>query len=284
MAQGIEGAALPASVQDDIDNSSPIVDAEYERLKKMNDDAFLAHRASVERKRALIDGMFEKRIIKMSAKEAMGEARRRLGINAFIHRSKDPREYNRCVIGVRIETNGCVRLLAAGAGHTWEQAFDIQAENEAEAQAEKERRHTLLNKVAEVCHEALRAYNKGFDPNLPVGAHWEELSQDARDSSMKGVAYRLDNPDASAEDQHNRWLQDMAASGWKYGLTKDDEKKEHPYMVPFSELSPDVRKKDLIFAAVVMAVAIWDANGPQEKPESEPEPTPPEEPAPETAQ
>jgi hypothetical protein len=39
-----------------------------------------------------------------------------------------------------------------------------------------------------------------------------------------------------AENNHDIWARQRLAEGWQYGVKRDDEKKEHPDLVPYSEL------------------------------------------------
>jgi len=41
---------------------------------------------------------------------------------------------------------------------------------------------------------------------------------------------------AGPEKSHESWMKVKEIDGWKWGPVKDPEKKEHPCMVPFSEL------------------------------------------------
>lgn len=45
-----------------------------------------------------------------------------------------------------------------------------------------------------------------------------------------------------AENAHEIWAVERFEDGWKYGLKRDDIKKEHPCLVPYAEL-PDSEKK-----------------------------------------
>ncbi|MGA2153889.1 MAG: RyR domain-containing protein [Bryobacteraceae bacterium] len=59
--------------------------------------------------------------------------------------------------------------------------------------------------------------------------------------------------DAAASAQHEAWLSDKLRDGWKFGPVKDPTKKEHPCMVPYSELPLEQRIKDHLLKAVVQA-------------------------------
>lgn len=102
--------------------------------------------------------------------------------------------------------------------------------------------------VARVCHEINRAYclSQGDTSQLP----WEEAPDWQKDSAMMGVNLHWDK-DESPGTSHKSWMAQKVADGWKHGPVKDPEKKEHPSMVPFEELSKAEQAKDFIFVAVV---------------------------------
>lgn len=110
----------------------------------------------------------------------------------------------------------------------------------------------LLEKIAEVCHEANRAICEaiGDDSQLP----WDKAAGWQRESARKGVLFTLKNPDLTPADQHNAWMRDKAAEGWKYGPVKDAEEKTHPCMVPYEELPAEQKVKDHVFRAIVKAM------------------------------
>ena len=71
---------------------------------------------------------------------------------------------------------------------------------------------------------------------------------------MKGVEFRLNNPEAGHDAQHNSWMEEKINDGWVYGDVKDAEKKTHPCIVPFDELPEFQKKKDGLFCAIVDAL------------------------------
>ena len=77
---------------------------------------------------------------------------------------------------------------------------------------------------------------------------------DGRDSAINGVKYHLSNKDATPESSHESWLKEKQATGWKYGLIKNAETKEHPCFIPYNELPQEQRSKDYIFRAIVHAL------------------------------
>jgi hypothetical protein len=106
--------------------------------------------------------------------------------------------------------------------------------------------------IAEVCHEANRAYCAalGDFSQLP----WDEAPDWQRKSAEKGVRFTVDNPGAPPSASHDSWLEEKRATGWKYGPVKDPEKKEHPCFLPYGDLPIEQRRKDHLFQGVVRAL------------------------------
>jgi len=47
-----------------------------------------------------------------------------------------------------------------------------------------------------------------------------------------------------AKNTHEVWAHNRMQQGWTYGPERNDEKKEHPCLVPYEELSEDEKKYD----------------------------------------
>lgn len=106
--------------------------------------------------------------------------------------------------------------------------------------------------IAKACHEANRVWCQANGDNLQK--HWNEAEQWQRDSAIAGVKFRLDNPDAGHDAQHNAWVNDKIKDGWIYGDVKDADAKTHPCIVPFEQLPEFQKKKDALFCAIVDAL------------------------------
>ena len=50
--------------------------------------------------------------------------------------------------------------------------------------------------------------------------------------------------EALAENVHDVWSQGRINDGWSYGPTRDDEKKHHPCLVAYDELSDEEKNYD----------------------------------------
>lgn len=109
----------------------------------------------------------------------------------------------------------------------------------------------FIEACARAAYEVNRAYcialgDTSFGP-------WENAPEWQRETNRKGVKCALEG--AGPEKMHESWLAEKVATGWKYGPVKDPEKKEHPCMVPYTDLPSAQRAKDSIFLAVVNSVA-----------------------------
>lgn len=109
-----------------------------------------------------------------------------------------------------------------------------------------------IAEIAYVCHQANKAYCISCQDFSQKD--WHEAEDWQRDSALKGVEFRINNPDAPESAQHDSWMQEKIENGWKYGEVKDPEKKEHPCIVPFEELPEFQQKKDKLFCAIVDAL------------------------------
>ena len=110
-----------------------------------------------------------------------------------------------------------------------------------------------IEQIARTAHEANRALCASFGDRSQKP--WDEAEGWQRESAIKGVQFRIANPDASDSAQHDQWMADKVADGWVYGAVKDADAKTHPCIVSFDQLPPDQKAKDAIFAAVVRSLS-----------------------------
>jgi hypothetical protein len=108
-----------------------------------------------------------------------------------------------------------------------------------------------LDRIARVCHEVNRAYCEALgDSSQPA---WEDAPEWQRVSARMGVDLHQSG-NFGPEASHIAWMRQKQDEGWTYGPVKAPEKKEHPCMVPFQDLSREQQAKDFIFRAVVHAL------------------------------
>jgi hypothetical protein len=106
--------------------------------------------------------------------------------------------------------------------------------------------------IARICHQTNKAWceaNGDFTQK-----DWENAEQWQRDSAIKGVEFRIQNPDSGPDAQHNAWMKEKTEQGWIFGETKDAEAKTHPCIIPYEQLPEFQRKKDALFCAIVDAL------------------------------
>lgn len=107
-----------------------------------------------------------------------------------------------------------------------------------------------LDHIARIAHEVNRAYCQALgDFSQPS---WEDAPAWQRESARMGVDLHLSG-DFGPEASHISWMNQKLDEGWHYGPVKDAEKKEHPCLVPFEQLSREQQAKDHLFRGVVHA-------------------------------
>lgn len=110
-----------------------------------------------------------------------------------------------------------------------------------------------VERVAQVCHEANRAYAIATgEPAEQIHGPWSECPEEIRQSARSGVRRALDG--ASPEMLHESWCEQKIADGWKHGETRDNAAKVHPCLVPYRKLPEVQRTKDRLFANIVDAL------------------------------
>lgn len=111
-----------------------------------------------------------------------------------------------------------------------------------------------LECIAASAHMANRAYCIGIgDTSQPT---WLAAPDWQKDSARNGVVACINGGSMhTPEESHKGWLAQKVAEGWKFGPVKDPEKKQHPCMVPYSELPESQRAKDDVFIVTVRQMA-----------------------------
>ncbi len=108
-----------------------------------------------------------------------------------------------------------------------------------------------VEQIAAICHEANLVICVANGDNSQK--HWDEAEQWQKESAVKGVLFRLNNPLAPVSAQHEAWSADKLAEGWVYGPEKNAELKTHPCLVPYNELPEFQQLKDKTFVVIVEA-------------------------------
>lgn len=126
-----------------------------------------------------------------------------------------------------------------------------------------------IEKLARTIHEEYRKQQRIRKPDeKPIDA-WEDLSQDLKYSNLrqarsitdklKRLGYTIaENIEEATEItelnheqieflskiEHDLWNEERLRNGWQYGLVKDTDKKISPYIVPYGELTEEIKDYD----------------------------------------
>jgi hypothetical protein len=111
---------------------------------------------------------------------------------------------------------------------------------------------TKTELIAMVCHQANKQWCMANNDHSQKD--WHEAEGWQKDSAIKGVEFKLNNPEAGEDAQHNAWMEDKLKDGWVYGEVKDITAKTHPCIVSFNKLPEFQQKKDALFCAIVNAL------------------------------
>jgi RyR domain len=131
-----------------------------------------------------------------------------------------------------------------------------------------------LEKLARTIHEdyVRRKEAEGHSPvDEPSLVPWETLSEPFRESNRNQAAdidrkldaiscravindaeydnlpalhFSRDEVEKLAKLEHARWEKERRSAGWTFGPVKDAEGKRSPYLVPWDDLSEDIRDLD----------------------------------------
>jgi len=106
-----------------------------------------------------------------------------------------------------------------------------------------------IEQIAQICHEANKAYCESLGDTSQfswiISPPWQQ------ESSIAGVKFRLKNVHGTPQEQHENWLKQKRDEGWKYGIIKNPDKKEHPCFTNWDSL-PELQKvKDVLFISIV---------------------------------
>lgn len=84
------------------------------------------------------------------------------------------------------------------------------------------------------------------------------MSDERKRSLIGGTEFILSHPDVTPEDNHESWMRAKAEQGYVYGPILDVEKKTHPSMIPYEELSDvEKRKDEMDILMTKLALQFW---------------------------
>jgi len=111
-----------------------------------------------------------------------------------------------------------------------------------------------IKDIAKICHQANKAFQEAIG-EANVSPHWDDAPEWQKESAEAGVKTKINNPEITPEQLHQKWMDTKHADGWVWGATKNEKLKTHPCMRPYDQL-PEVQKvKDQLFGSIIEAVS-----------------------------
>jgi hypothetical protein len=116
-----------------------------------------------------------------------------------------------------------------------------------------------LDGDARKIHERYVAAQKargGTAATNPALVAWEELPESLRRASRSQADHNtvkrrtlirsnsVETVEALSEAEHRRWMADRLLAGWQHGVVRDNARKLHPSIKPYSQLSESEKQKD----------------------------------------
>lgn len=139
-----------------------------------------------------------------------------------------------------------------GRHYRWD-LDDLRAQiQRAQVTARREPQRTLAEDIASVIHDANRRLQiiEGDPRPSPL---WDDAPERQTAGATTSVVRLLDDPERTAEQNHQGWMDDLIADGWTWGEVKDEQAKTHPLLVPWDQLPAEQQMKDEFF---VMSVRV----------------------------
>jgi len=135
-----------------------------------------------------------------------------------------------------------------------------------------------------------KAYQSAAGPEKAANVSWKDLGEDMRDSNRRVVTHiaaklssagvdiepwlkkwdqkpnsaNLPRVEGILEDEalmvklaeleHERWMADRRINGWQYGKERDNDKRNHPDLVPYVQLSKDSQAYDLLMVQTLAEI------------------------------
>jgi hypothetical protein len=135
------------------------------------------------------------------------------------------------------------RMLAQG--FAWGEASDDYLRGHAELRSFAGRERTgpaHPNLVAYAAlPETMREDNRAVVRDIPNKLASAGYVMRRARGAVHGWSLGDDDIDRLAEAEHERWLRRKLDAGWRYAETRDDDKRLHPCLVPWTKLSDDDR-------------------------------------------
>jgi hypothetical protein len=109
-----------------------------------------------------------------------------------------------------------------------------------------------LERAAITAHEvwaAFTRFSQGRDTDK-----WVDLCDASRDSTRHDVRLIINGVVSSPKELHIHWMGVLRGNGFSYGPRLDPEKRKHPCMRAYEELSSEDRCKNVLLFETIKAV------------------------------
>lgn len=121
----------------------------------------------------------------------------------------------------------------------------------AALRAEATKTRLTVEDIARVAYDANMQINILTGIDYPA---WDDFESYERTLFIDGVRQQIEQPDRTAEQIHQSWVDDRIRDGWQYGLIRNHQLKTHPSIVPFADLTLVEKVKDTLFANIVASL------------------------------
>ena len=115
---------------------------------------------------------------------------------------------------------------------------------------------TQRRMISMMAHAANREYCHHIGD--PVPPEWDACTAEHQNSICAGVAnldrMMLEKETIYQSANHESWMAQKIADGWRYGDVKDEAAKTHPCLLDFAYLPAKQQAKDALFIAIVTAL------------------------------
>lgn len=118
------------------------------------------------------------------------------------------------------------------------------------------RKKSASNRPWQQLSETLRNANRRPADHFDVKLRALGLALASKKEGAVPAELTADELELLARMEHERWWADRTLDGWSYAAERNDERKEHPDMAPYENLSEATRKKDR--DSIMTLVRIWD--------------------------
>lgn len=131
------------------------------------------------------------------------------------------------------------RLLASNIEKLAKQIFEDYNKTQLERNPDKELEYPSWDKLTDTLkYSNVRQAQSIVDKLAKIGCYVDEKG--------RGEEYIISEEEVEylAIYEHDIWVEERMSNGWTYGEVKDVEKKTSPYLIPYDELTEEVKELD----------------------------------------